>query len=216
MITSNDIMPLIVQAAPDFGAELTRFREDWSPDKPGMYNELNEAVSFLISAYNRNERDCVKDLLDLAERLLTDGDDDVKGITKVGFLETLQNHSSWEPYGSSAFVPLLGPKSKKAWAAIKAQWAGSKGLADIIRKETGLSVKAGDASNGSDDIKDVEDPELRKIIHGARRNVLKPGDKKAKPRAGIAVGAALVILLCLALLFVISQYVIPKLAPLNP
>jgi len=168
MIVSSDIMPMIVNAAPQFEPELMEFRKSWSDDGPGIYNELNEVVSFLICAYNRGDKQCDR-LLVLAERFLTQGDDDVKGITTLGFLETLQNQSSWEPYGSAVFVPSLGPKSKDAWTAIERQWAGSKSLADIIRKETGSTMQSVDASDSSLDIQNIDDPELLKIARGLYR-----------------------------------------------
>jgi hypothetical protein len=67
----------------------------------------------------------VKEGFDFIERLLREGDEDVRGITTVGILEVLQIRATHHSYGSAAFVPFLGPESQLAWRWIEKVWEGN-------------------------------------------------------------------------------------------
>ena len=71
----------------------------------------------------------------LMEKWLVDGSQAVRGLVVIGFLETLQNVTSWQAFGKVAFIPFLGPKSREAWDDVERMWAGKSSLFEVIRAE---------------------------------------------------------------------------------
>ena len=69
------------------------------------------------------------------ERLILEGDPEVKNLAVVGYLETLQTATSWKEYGPEKFVKWTQPQSRRWWYEIYKWWEGGKNLMDIVRDE---------------------------------------------------------------------------------
>lgn len=67
------------------------------------------------------------------EELIVRGDEQVKGLMIVGFLENLQNKLSWTSNGFSQVEQWLGEESLKGWRYIEEVWVGKSSLMDVIR-----------------------------------------------------------------------------------
>jgi len=79
--------------------------------------------------------DCVQAAFNTLERFLTEGDAEAQERAVIGFIEDVQNASSWRPFGADAFVPFLGPHSQIGWVEVERMWRGKSSLADMIRAE---------------------------------------------------------------------------------
>jgi hypothetical protein len=58
----------------------------------------------------------------MVERLLTEGDEEVRVMTKVAMIEDIQNIASYHDLDLTGFTKLLGPLSQIAWIEIKESW----------------------------------------------------------------------------------------------
>lgn len=66
------------------------------------------------------------------ERLHVEGDDDVRGLATVGYLEGLQNVAGNNGVDPAALEPLLGPESLRWWRGLDAFWdGGSPGVRPV-------------------------------------------------------------------------------------
>jgi hypothetical protein len=72
---------------------------------------------------------------DLMEQWLVNGNQKVRELVVIGFLEDVQNIASWQPLGKAVFIPFLRPKSRDAWNEIERVWAGKTTLMDVVREE---------------------------------------------------------------------------------
>jgi hypothetical protein len=141
MISKAQMMPIILEKFPGFAPTWKKHRELWGDEEAGIYIDIGEFAHFVIDAYERGETGVVVVAFATIEDFLINGDEEVQGAASIGFLEDVQNNASWRPFGPSAFVPFLGPRSKQAWAEIKEMWRGKHSLADVIRAERRAQLK---------------------------------------------------------------------------
>src|SRR5690348_7428969 len=133
MIRKEDMIPMLLLACPAFQTRWDEHVAYWNGEAAGEYNDIAECVAFLIDAYRNGQTQCVQAAFDTVERFLIEGDSETKERAAIGFIEDVQNASSWEPFGASAFVPFLKPQSQKTWREVEAMWRGKSSLADVIR-----------------------------------------------------------------------------------
>ena len=69
------------------------------------------------------------------EHWLVNGNQNLRDLIGIGFLEDLQNVASWQAFGKEAFIPLLGPQCRQAWNEIERTWAGKTSLMEVFRAE---------------------------------------------------------------------------------
>jgi hypothetical protein len=77
----------------------------------------------------------VQHAFDLMEQWLLNGNQKVRDLVVIGFLEDVQNIASWQPFGRAAFIPFLRPQSRGAWIELERVWAGKSSLMDVLREE---------------------------------------------------------------------------------
>jgi hypothetical protein len=70
----------------------------------------------------RGEIACFPQVFAIVERLINEGDEEVRDLAVFGFLESLQNISSWSEQGHEAFSRWLGPVSLEAWHELEGDW----------------------------------------------------------------------------------------------
>jgi len=134
-LTSETVYTL-VKSFPDFSERWREHLGNWGGEPAGSYNDMAEFVHFVVEdLYERNRVSEVQRAFDLLEGLLVEGDQSVRDLVGLGFFETLQNFSSWRPYGNTVFEKYLGPMSKRVWKEIRRNWAGKSSLMDVIRSE---------------------------------------------------------------------------------
>jgi hypothetical protein len=89
----------------------------------------------IVELSENNKMETFPSVFATVEKLLSDGDEEVKGLMIVGFLESLQNISSWTNRGSKVFVKWLRPKGLQAWKELEIVWEGKSNLGEVLREE---------------------------------------------------------------------------------
>jgi hypothetical protein len=134
--TAADIMPRLVEEFPGFRPRWEKHLAQWKGEPAGGYIDIAEFAHFVVEElYPNGEIEKVQHAFDLMEEWLANGDRSASDLVVLGFLEDLQNVASGRPFGSSAFVAFLGPKSRDEWNDLERVWAGKSSLMDVIRAE---------------------------------------------------------------------------------
>jgi hypothetical protein len=135
VIRKEEMIPMLLAACPGFQVRWEEYIASRSSEAAGVYNDIGEFVAYLLDAYKDGKTDCIRAAFDTLERFLVEGDSETRERATIGFIEDVQNASSWEPFGAKAFIPFLKPNSHEAWIEVEIMWRGKSSLADIIRAE---------------------------------------------------------------------------------
>ena len=134
MIDVPEMFELFLAACP--GAHAS-WKEHCQKSKPRELPYLGVAVfaHHLVDCVRLNELDQLPPVFETVERLILEGDPEVRSLATIGFLEDVQNIASWQPFGNKVFRPYLGPASLAAWEEIEEIWRGKSSLMDVLRAE---------------------------------------------------------------------------------
>ena len=129
MITAAEVMPLLVEACPSFAEAWQRIRTDeYHVDDGGRrlnYADAGEFARHLVSRYVGGDLDEVQRSFDVIERMHVEGDDDVRELATIGYLEDIQNVASREPACTpEELTRFLGEESRPMWMGLNAFWSG--------------------------------------------------------------------------------------------
>ena|SRR5258706_11517165 len=138
-ISEPKLIPLFLEACPEFSERWREHVEYWGNEEAGSYNDLAELARFLLDSYESGNLETVTKALDLTERLLQEKDPQTVQLLTVGLIESLQITGSHRPFDNDDFVKLLGPASKQAWFEIEKVWDGKSTLMEVIRAEKKLN-----------------------------------------------------------------------------
>ena len=94
MLSTPDVVPLMLTALPTFQSRWQRHLAAWSGKKAGDYNDVGEFAQHLVDLYAGGETAQVRTGLDLVEPLRIEGDDDVRQLAVLGILENILNIAS--------------------------------------------------------------------------------------------------------------------------
>ena len=135
-LSIDQIVPELLLACPEFQSVWDNHIATWLNDEPpGEYTNAGEFVGALLKSFEQEEIGHFPPFFDFVERLIIEGDPEVKNIAVVGYLETLQTMAAWRPYGSEVFVKWMRPESLRWWFQIHKWWEGGKSLIDIAIEE---------------------------------------------------------------------------------
>ena len=129
MITRDDVMPLLLAACPSFGAVWAELEHDpLVVDDDGTrlhYLDAARVADHLVELLVRGERDEVAAALGVVERMHREGDEYVRELATIGYLEDLQNVADRHPGCDRVELErLLGPESLRWWRGLDAFWSG--------------------------------------------------------------------------------------------
>lgn len=131
-----EVMPRLVAEFPAFRPRWEKHLELWKGEPAGNYNDIAEFVDFVVKdLYPSGNTEELRHVFDLMEHWLVNGNEKLRGLVAIGFLESLQNAASWQTFGREAFIPLLGPQSRQAWNEIERMWVGKTSLMEVVRDE---------------------------------------------------------------------------------
>ena len=135
-LTEAEVMPRLVAEFPAFRPRWEKHLESWKGEAAGNYNDVAEFVHFVVQdLYPSGNTEGLQHAFDLMEHWLVNGNEHLRGLIAIGFLETVQTQASWQTFGSEAFIPFLGPNCRQAWNEIERTWAGKTSLMEVIRAE---------------------------------------------------------------------------------
>ena len=131
MITKAEMLPLLLEASPSFGAKWGEFLGGWrGQSDPPLYNALGDFARHVVGLLEiHNEPDLTK-VFAVVERLHIEGDHFVKEAVTVGLLENLQNLNMHKSTTPVQFAPYLGTESRRWWKRVNDFWEEGKLLAD--------------------------------------------------------------------------------------
>jgi hypothetical protein len=120
------VMLRLVAEFPGFRPRWKKHLEFWKGEPAGNYNDITQFVYFVLrDLYPSGKIEEVQHAFDLMEYWLKNGNESVRELVVIGFLEDLQNLASRQGFAKETFVPFLGPKSREAWDELERFW-GSK------------------------------------------------------------------------------------------
>jgi hypothetical protein len=116
-LSHADCIVLLVRALPEFKPALDATRAEWGSEPPGLCNELFTLSDLVIDRLASTLQHDLEPLFQAIERLMLEGNEDVKDAVATCFLENVLNATS-KDVPAERFVPLLGPESRafcRAW-----------------------------------------------------------------------------------------------------
>ena len=138
-ITKSEAFTLLLEACPDAHVAWEEHKLDYE----GEYEDLSclgmaVFARHVVELMESGGTESFPVVFQLIERLIVEGDEEVRGLAIVGLLEGIQNNASWRDSGYGVFTKWLQPNSLAAWRELEKIWEGKNGLADVIRKERSL------------------------------------------------------------------------------
>ena len=133
MIAKTDMMSVLLEACPSFSTKWESSRDEWrqEADGPPLSLVLADFARYLIGMVERGEKAVLVAVFTAVERLLVEGDPDVREATVVGLLEELQNlHLHPNGTAPEQFLPYLGPASALWWEKLDRFWQNGESLND--------------------------------------------------------------------------------------
>jgi hypothetical protein len=126
-IEADDVMPLVLAAMPSFEQEWrTRVEEENAAEQPGGrrlgYVDVTDVLRHLAARVAQGDTSELGPMLAVVERLHLEGDDYVRELATIGYLEGLQGYVSRRELPD--LRPLLGPESLRWWRGLEAFWSG--------------------------------------------------------------------------------------------
>ena len=141
-ITKDQVMPLLLEAAPGFDPAWRKHLAWWGGKERGAYNDVAEFAHYVVESYAASETAEFEAVFATVERVVREGDTQARDLATIGLLEGIQTIASHHPFGASVFAKWLGPLSGQAWQEIEQLWrAGGGSLAGVVRLENRLSAR---------------------------------------------------------------------------
>jgi hypothetical protein len=110
-LNKEQAVALVLSAAPEFRPVLESFRAEWADEALGLCSEFSELSDFVIAKLHSGATEGLQVLFEAVERLMVEGDEEVKDAAATCFLENLMNATP-DRISPAAFVPLLGAESR--------------------------------------------------------------------------------------------------------
>ena len=135
MLEKADIVPLMLEACPGATQAWQEHLEIWEGEEAGGFNDIAIFSRYMLDCYEQGNTEEIDAAFAMIEKLIVEGNDDVRAIAVTGFLENIQNAASHTDYGYSVFEPYLRPTSRRGWEELIVLWEGKSTLADVIRAQ---------------------------------------------------------------------------------
>lgn len=170
LITREEVLQALIDAHPPFKK---RFEEDkdsyYSDGDVLLYAVASDIADEVVDLSKRNDGPALKSIFNFIETLLEKGDDYVKELATVGFLEDIQNHAEWAEMDRTKLIPYLGINSQKAWDDLDNFWSGRAPLVGVSWEEL---AKACLADKGIDNPTELElKEEIVKLMKDQKRTM---------------------------------------------
>ncbi|HMS87787.1 MAG TPA: hypothetical protein PKE56_05055 [Acidimicrobiales bacterium] len=125
MLVPDDVIPLLLKAMPSFAAAWDE-SENVDDGERLLYLDAGDFIRHLVHKHLTHEVEEFPAAFAVVERLVVEGDDYVRNLGVIGFLEGLQmmtvTAAGIDP--EEAFRPLVGPVSERWWERINRFWGG--------------------------------------------------------------------------------------------
>lgn len=136
VIVKSEAFALLLAACPyahkGWDEHLLEYQDEDMP-----YMGMAVFARHLVELANQDNTESFPAVFRVVERLVVEGDEEVRGLAVVGLLESIQNNASWTEQGNKVFLRWLHPTSRAAWRELEELWSGESSLAGVIRKVRG-------------------------------------------------------------------------------
>jgi len=129
MITADQVMALFLAAVPSFNPTWQLIKDEH--EDPGYiegrlhYLDAAAAARHLVALLERGETAEVAAGFGVIEELHLDGDEYVRELATIGYLEDVQNFAARsKTVTPRSFAPFLGTESARWWRGLDALWGG--------------------------------------------------------------------------------------------
>jgi hypothetical protein len=129
VITRDDVMPLLLEACPSFGrvweAEVKNSDINLNEDGTRLYYlDAGDFARHLLELHEQGQRAELVSAFEAIERLHVEGDEYVRELGTIGFLESLQNNAGHRGLDPEVFHEYFGPETSRWWRGLNAFWHG--------------------------------------------------------------------------------------------
>jgi hypothetical protein len=127
----------------ELAAKVPEIAADWAVEAEDLdlpFVAMGQLARRVVSVADASKQVDFKPLFDEVETRLSTGDEALRELLIIGFLEGLQNIDAG---GSSRWERLLGPATMEAWVGLNDVWAGRLDPAAFKRIIEGSSDIAG-------------------------------------------------------------------------
>ena len=130
MIGRDDVMPLVLEAVPSFSERWSEIEVDpmFLDEATGTRLHHIDVAWFaphVVGLQRSGATGELARLFQVIEMLHTDGDDYVKELATIGYLEGIQTACSHTAdLRQDEFEPYLGRESRRWWRGLNAFWSG--------------------------------------------------------------------------------------------
>jgi hypothetical protein len=128
VITRDEVVPLLLAASPSFQEIWPDMEAANYDDEEGRrlhYSDASAFASHLIRLQRKGATAEIAAAMQVIERLNVEGDDYVRELATVGYLEDIQNAALRNDVDLAEFVPYLGPESRSLWDDLMVFWHGN-------------------------------------------------------------------------------------------
>jgi hypothetical protein len=118
MIPKEQLMDYVRLRIPGFEEPWSEHLRAWGEEKRGLCSDVEVLTDYTAQLVDSGTEEQLREVFDLVEELLAQGDADVQNLLATCFVESLINLASNGRISAQRFAPLLGPRSRqrcKAW-----------------------------------------------------------------------------------------------------
>ncbi|HEY2931281.1 MAG TPA: hypothetical protein VGK99_05995 [Acidobacteriota bacterium] len=117
MINESEMMRFLVSACPSFAERWAEWISDEDYDPALVYVDVGELAHHLVELLKQGHAEDLPSVFTAVEQLYENGDDDVRGVLTVGFMEDLQMEMEFNGLDYGLITPYLGQSSRTGWHA---------------------------------------------------------------------------------------------------
>ena len=133
---AEEIIPALLSACPSAEPSWTDHLGWWGTEERGYFNDMSFFAAHVVESYfGRGTDQELPAFFEVVERMIRNGDAQVRDLAIIGLIEDIQNGASWRDGGGDVLKRWLGVETLKAWSGVEAMWSGVGSLADMVRLE---------------------------------------------------------------------------------
>ena len=127
-IRAVDVMPLLLEACPSFLPVWYEIEDEYrDPQNHGgrlCYLDAGHFARHVVEMHRSNHRHWLQNAFDFIERMHIEGDEYVRELATIGYLEDIENTAGHAGVDPAVFEEYLGPESQRWWEGLVAFWSG--------------------------------------------------------------------------------------------
>ncbi|MBD2257695.1 hypothetical protein [Pseudanabaena sp. FACHB-2040] len=116
MITSEDVLPLLLEVCLSFSERWTEQRAFFG--EGFLYGDLDEFMQHIVELHEAGQTEELPRVFEVLERFYLDGDDEVQAAITNVVLEGIRTTAK----DTDEFIPYLQPESIKQWQQLENFW----------------------------------------------------------------------------------------------